>query len=726
MWQVDLLFEQQRHNPQEIAIAGEGNATRVSVDVRQVLERWPGAVFSLSMLRADGVPYIAAAGMVPDNVGKVNYLLTPADVSLPGPLRLEMDAVEEDVRVISCQYTFWVLESMGEASPLPPPSPEVTWVEDVKAAAANAVTGRLGAEAARDAAKAFADAAREKAEAIEGLTATAETLPAGSDATANVQNEDGRFVLALGVPAGKTGPVGPIGPIGPGGPKGGVLYATLALNPADRCLYAFEPNGMPSGAPVFSLDGNLLVVTVNPGGAPGARQILGRVTLNPRGVYDAQVTYEKWDWVTDGGGSYAALRACRGVATGDGTAWMQVAARGEKGDTGPSGPQGVNGAAGDTGPQGAKGDRGESGAAGEAGPVGPQGPKGETGETGPVGTAGAQGVKGDTGSPGESFEVAGTVASEALLPAADTVAPGSAYLVGAEAPYLLYVPMGEDGHKTWLNAGPFGGAKGEKGDPGATGPIGLTGPQGVQGIKGDKGDTGATGGIGPPGPKGDKGDTGATGPQGLQGPKGDQGDPGEPGEAGPTGATGVQGPKGDQGIQGLQGEQGLQGPKGDTGATGAQGDVGPQGEQGETGAAGPMGPIGPIGETGEQGPQGEQGPTGPGIPIVNGKADPAYISAPMMLLSGNYTLSAADAGAHLIVNAAAAVTVTIPDDNASDIPIGTEMEIAQEGVGVVTVAPASGVTLHSLDEKRSTAGPYAVVTLKKYAANDWRLAGALA
>ncbi len=135
MWQVDLLFVQQ-DTPREIAIAGEGNATRVSVDVRRVLEKWPDAVFSLSILRADGAPYIAAVGMVPDNIGKVHYLLTPADVSLTGALRMEMDAVERDVRVISCQYTFWVLESMGDANPLLPPSPEVTWVDDVKQAAA--------------------------------------------------------------------------------------------------------------------------------------------------------------------------------------------------------------------------------------------------------------------------------------------------------------------------------------------------------------------------------------------------------------------------------------------------------------------------------------------------------------------------------------------------------------------------------------------------------------
>lgn len=113
------------------------------------------------------------------------------------------------------------------------------------------------------------------------------------------------------------------------------------------------------------------------------------------------------------------------------------------------------------------------------------------------------------------------------------------------------------------------------------------------------------------------------------------------------------------------------------------------------------------------------------VTLKDGKADPTQISAPMKTITTAYTLALADAGCHIAVNSSSARTITVPTDAAVAFPAGTEIEIAQEGAGTVTIAAASGVTLRSLGEKRTTAGQYAVVALKKYAANDWRLAGAL-
>lgn len=62
----------------------------------------------------------------------------------------------------------------------------------------------------------FVDIVKADVEKVTGMTATAETLPAGSDATASYS--DG--VLTLGIPKGDRGEQGATGPEGPQGPKG--------------------------------------------------------------------------------------------------------------------------------------------------------------------------------------------------------------------------------------------------------------------------------------------------------------------------------------------------------------------------------------------------------------------------------------------------------------------------------------------------------------------------
>ena len=65
----------------------------------------------------------------------------------------------------------------------------------------------------------YVEAVKSETEKVTGMTAVAETLPTGSDATASYS--DG--VLTLGIPRGvkgDTGPAGPQGPTGPAGPKG--------------------------------------------------------------------------------------------------------------------------------------------------------------------------------------------------------------------------------------------------------------------------------------------------------------------------------------------------------------------------------------------------------------------------------------------------------------------------------------------------------------------------
>lgn len=70
--------------------------------------------------------------------------------------------------------------------------------------------------AAMEAATTAANTAAAKAEQVGSISAQATTLPAGSAATATLQNG----VLALGIPQGAAGSQGPKGDTGPQGPKG--------------------------------------------------------------------------------------------------------------------------------------------------------------------------------------------------------------------------------------------------------------------------------------------------------------------------------------------------------------------------------------------------------------------------------------------------------------------------------------------------------------------------
>ena len=115
---------------------------------------------------------------------------------------------------------------------------------------------------------------------------------------------------------------------------------------------------------------------------------------------------------------------------------------------GPQGPQGPAGQDGEQGPQGIQGIQGIQGPQGLQGPQGPAGQDGATGETGP------QGPKGDTGT---SYIIKGVVNSESDLPViTEATDRQSAYLVGTEEPYDLYVIVGNTGSLAWFNAGMFG------------------------------------------------------------------------------------------------------------------------------------------------------------------------------------------------------------------------------------------------------------------------------
>jgi hypothetical protein len=247
-----------------------------------------------------------------------------------------------------------------------------------------------------------------------------------------------------------------------------------------------------------------------------AKTNLGKVSLTPRGQYNAATPYVRLDVVGYKGSSYIILKPCQGIPpTGDDITSMLMSSigadftfadftdeqlallKGEKGDTGAQGIQGVKG---DTGSKGDKGDKGDVGEQGVQGIQGVKGDKGDKGDTG------AQGEKGEKGEKGDGLDY-------------NTMTPVEVAAITGKSAYDVAVDNGFVGTVAeWLAS--LEGEKGEKGDDGEKGDTGEQGIQGERGLKGDKGDTGeqgVKGDTGAAGAKGDKGDTGAAGADGEDG-----------------------------------------------------------------------------------------------------------------------------------------------------------------------------------------------------------------
>ena len=134
-------------------------------------------------------------------------------------------------------------------------------------------------------------------------------------------------------------------------------------------------------------------------------QVLGKVSVTPRGDYNAGTTYYALDIVGYQGGSYLAMKEVTGVTpSNDGVNWMQLSGPGLPGEQGPQGNPGAAAGFGEatatvddtsgtpsvevetSGPdtakvftfkfyglKGTKGDTGDKGNTGDTGPTGPQG-----------------------------------------------------------------------------------------------------------------------------------------------------------------------------------------------------------------------------------------------------------------------------------------------------------------------------------------------------------------
>jgi len=91
----------------------------------------------------------------------------------------------------------------------------------------------------------------------------------------------------------------------------------------------------------------------------------------------------------------------------------------------------------------------------------------------------------------------------------------------------------------------------------------------------------------------------------------------------------------------------------------------------------------------------------------------------------NHNLLSTDAGKVLTMNSTSARTYTIQTDANAPMPVGTEIAFIRLNTGSVTINPASGVTLNSIDNKRAIKGRYGSAVALKLSADNWVLIGSL-
>lgn len=131
-----------------------------------------------------------------------------------------------------------------------------------------------------------------------------------------------------------------------------------------------------------------------------------------------------------------------------------------------------------------------------------------------------------------------------------------------------------------------------------------------------------------------------------------------------------------------------------------------------------------------------EGP-GVGVPTLNpqDKIYPDYISSRVVsIAASSYTLSSVDSGCFLLARnynnpSQSSYTFNIPSNDASDLPIGTEIEILRYYSGTVTITAASDTYLYCIDGIINTGASitipdrYGLVRLKKIFNDYWIATG---
>jgi hypothetical protein len=234
-------------NQLRIGWQGENDARPILFDWSQWAATYGEGVLTILLQRnGDTAPY----PVVTESDGTTTtWNPSVTDTSVPGVGRLQIRYTVGDVIAKSAVITVRIEQSLTAETD--PPDPYDSWVETLTALGAETEANAQEAQAAQTAAEAAQAGAEAALAEFVGVTAEAETLPAGSDATASYS--DGH--LTFGIPTGATGAQGPQGPqgergdTGPAGPTGADGFsptATVTESDGDITITITDKSGTTS------------------------------------------------------------------------------------------------------------------------------------------------------------------------------------------------------------------------------------------------------------------------------------------------------------------------------------------------------------------------------------------------------------------------------------------------------------------------------------------------
>lgn len=111
--------------------------------------------------------------------------------------------------------------------------------------------------------------------------------------------------------------------------------------------------------------------------------------------------------------------------------------------------------------------------------------------------------------------------------------------------------------------------------------------------------------------------------------------------------------------------------------------------------------------------------------LVGGTIDAEQCGVAIRVESGDYTVALDDNGKDIWINSASAATLTIPTQESAAFTEQAFFFVTRAGAGALTLAPQSGVTLHSAGNRLRLAEQYCTVLLRKQADDIWLATGSL-
>ena len=209
------LIQASKTRTTTIGIQGENKARVIAFDVSDILAEFPGASFTLIHQRSgDSSAY--PVGSTELHGTTLLWTVTSADTAIAGSSYCELIATVDDVVKKTVIYSLRVAGTLDNSAT--PPDPWESWVQDVVDAA---------------------DRADAAAELLENPGAQAETLEAGSSATAAYANG----VFSFGIPRGAAGRDGTDGQDGAPGQDGISPVATVSKSGSTATISITDANG---------------------------------------------------------------------------------------------------------------------------------------------------------------------------------------------------------------------------------------------------------------------------------------------------------------------------------------------------------------------------------------------------------------------------------------------------------------------------------------------------